>query len=269
MQSHDARFVGSIPVAYDQHLGPVLFEVHAKDIAGRLQVTPGMRVLEVAAGTGIVTRHLLDRLPADAKLVSTDLNAPMVDYAREALPADPRLELRTADAQVLPFADHSFDAYVCQFGIMFFPDKALALREAKRVLKPGGQLLFNVWRSQAENRFADTVQQLVLRHFAENPPQFYKVPFSWGEPDVILPALEAAGFQDGVCKQLTNTVEPESPAHFARGLILGNPLSLELADRGITDTDAFIAEVADAIAAGCGKAPCRIEMNTVMVQARA
>ena len=269
MQSHDARFVGSIPVAYDQHLGPVLFEVHAKDIAGRLQITPGMRVLEVASGTGIVTRHLLERLPADAKLVATDLNAPMVDYAREALPPDPGLELRTADAQVLPFADASFDAYVCQFGIMFFPDKALALREAKRVLKPGGQLLFNVWRPQAENPFAATVQALVLRRFAENPPQFYKVPFSWGDPAVILPALQAAGFQDGSCTPLTNTIEPESPEHFARGLILGNPLSLELADRGITDIEALIAEAADAIAAACGRSPCRIEMNTVMVQARA
>ncbi len=269
MQSHDAHFVGSIPVAYDQHLGPVLFQVHAKDIAARLEVAPGMRVLEVAAGTGIVTRHLLERLPADAKLVATDLNAPMVDYAREALPADPRLELRTADAQVLPFADASFDAYVCQFGIMFFPDKALALREAKRVLKPGGQLLFNVWRPQSENRFAATVQGLVMKHFAENPPHFYKVPFSWGDPAVILPALQEAGFHDGACQMLTNTVEPESPAHFAHGLILGNPLSLELADRGITDTGAFVAEVADAIAAACGKDPCRIEMNTVMARARA
>ena len=269
MENQNAAFVGTIPAVYDQHLGPVLFEVHAKDIAGRLAVTPGMRVLEVACGTGIVTRHLLGLLPADAKLVATDLNPPMVDYARDAVPADPRLELRAADAQILPFADSSFDAYVCQFGIMFFPDKALALREAKRVLKPGGQLLVNVWRPQSENRFAEAVQQLMLKRFAENPPGFYKVPFSWGEPAAILPALQEGGFHDATCTPLTNTIDAESPAHFARGLVMGNPLSLELADRGVSDPEALIGEVADAISAGCGSNPCRIEMSTVVVQARA
>ncbi len=269
MQNQSARFVGTIPATYDRHLGPVLFEVHAQDIVGRISPVPGMRVLEVACGTGIVTRELLRRLPGDATVVATDLNPPMVDYARDALGADPRLELRAVDAQELPFADASFDVYLCQFGVMFFPDKALALREARRVLKPGGQLLFNVWSPLPENRFADTIHRLVLDKFPDNPPRFYEVPFSWADPATILPALEAAGFRDGKCVSLKNSVDAESPTHFATGLVLGNPISLELADRGIADPGMVVTEVAAAIAATCGADPCRVVMNTVMVQARA
>jgi ubiquinone/menaquinone biosynthesis C-methylase UbiE len=126
-------FLGSIPTVYDRHLGPVIFEPYAADLACRLRTAPRVRVLEVASGTGIVTRRLLAQLPADGKLVVTDLNQAMVDVARQRLPADTRLQLRTADAQQLPFADAAFDRYVCQFGVMFFPDKVQALHGRHRL----------------------------------------------------------------------------------------------------------------------------------------
>lgn len=267
MRSEDAQFVGTIPAVYDEHLGPVLFEEHAKDMASRVPTTPGLRVLEVACGTGIVTRHLLARLPSDARLVATDLNVPMVEHARAALPEDARLELRTADAQVLPFADASFDVYVCQFGVMFFPDKALALREAKRVLKPGGLLLFNVWQPMTENLFAVQASDTALRWFPENPPRFYEVPFSWGEPDPILAALKEEGFHDASTEPLQRKVKPQSPEHFARGLVLGNPLALELEERGVTDPARLIGELAEAIAASVAPSEGCVVMNTLVVRA--
>ena len=268
MDNHDTRFVGTIPAIYDRHLGPVLFQVHADDLAGRVPFAPGMRILEVACGTGIVTRSLLERLPTDGQLVAVDLNAPMVDYARAALPTDSRFELRTADAQALPFPDATFDAYVCQFGVMFFPDKASALREMKRVLKPGGELLVNVWRPLIDNRFAHVVQQLILKRFPLDPPRFYEAPFSWGDPATILAALEVAGLRDATCEPLQRVSEPVSPAHFARGLVLGNPLALELSERGVDDPEELISGVAEAIATECGAASCRVVMNTVVVHAR-
>jgi ubiquinone/menaquinone biosynthesis C-methylase UbiE len=135
-QAQHTRFTGTIPAFYDAHLGPVIFEPFARDLARRVPDRDGVCVLETACGTGIVTRRVLERLPASAKFVATDLNQGMLDHARGAVGPDPRIEWRTADAQQLPFGDASFDAVVMQFGMMFVPDQPLALREARRVLVP-------------------------------------------------------------------------------------------------------------------------------------
>src|SRR5262245_54795147 len=140
-----AAFVGSIPANYDRYLGPLLFHGYADDLAARLPVSPGMRVLEVACGTGILTERLVRRLGGRGTVVATDLNEAMIAHAQRRIPACPGLEWRQADGMRLPFPDGSFDAVVCQFGLMFFPDKSTGVREAYRVLRPGGTYLFNVW----------------------------------------------------------------------------------------------------------------------------
>src|SRR5262249_46580178 len=139
MGSEVTRFVGPIPSLYERHLGPVLFEPYARDVALRLPAGT-KRVLEIAAGTGRVTRRLLEVLAPDAVLVATDLNEPMLDVAKQHI-TDARVQWQAADAQALPFGDAGFDAVVCQFGLMFVPDKIAALREMHRVLRPGGTLL--------------------------------------------------------------------------------------------------------------------------------
>jgi ubiquinone/menaquinone biosynthesis C-methylase UbiE len=146
MANRDAAFVGSIPALYDRYLGPMFFHDFADAMAARLEVRPGMRVLETACGTGIVTRRLVTRLAEHGgSLVATDLNEPMLAYAATKMPGTERLEWRQADATKLSFDDRSFDAVVCQLGLMFFPDKAAGVREALRVLKPGGLFLVSVW----------------------------------------------------------------------------------------------------------------------------
>ena len=132
MATDTPQFRGPGARAYHEGLGPAIFEPYARDLGERLPVSSGMRVLETAAGTGVVTRFLLDRMPQDARLVATDLSEDMLAIGREHVGDDSRLEWRPADAQALPFPDASFDAVVCQFGVMFFPDKALAMREVKR-----------------------------------------------------------------------------------------------------------------------------------------
>ena len=101
-------------------------------------------LLETACGTGILTRALAARLPEAVAITATDLNEPMLDFAR-LQPSGGRVAWRQADAQALPFSDGTFDAVVCQFGVMFFPDKQRAYREVFRLLKPGGRFLFSVW----------------------------------------------------------------------------------------------------------------------------
>jgi ubiquinone/menaquinone biosynthesis C-methylase UbiE len=153
MPKIDTVFSGSIPSIYDRYLGPLIFEPYAQDLANRLSDLHAERVLETAAGSGIVTRALLRSLPASASIVATDLNQPMLDHAAKQVSSS-RVSWQKADAQALPFPDGAFDAVVCQFGVMFFPDKQKAYREARRVLKPGGHFVFNVWDSIEYNEAA-------------------------------------------------------------------------------------------------------------------
>jgi ubiquinone/menaquinone biosynthesis C-methylase UbiE len=145
MPEANARFLGTIPELYDRHLGPVIFEPYAADLASRVTVTADAPVLEMACGTGILTQHLRARLSPAVTLFATDLNQPMIDYARSKPGAAGNIEWRTADVAALPFPAATFAAVVCQFGLMFVPDKDAAFREARRVLVKDGLFAFNVW----------------------------------------------------------------------------------------------------------------------------
>jgi len=172
MVATDKLFGGSIAEINDQFLVPLIFESYALDLAGRLARVEPHDVLETAAGTGVLTRPIASRLPAHARIVATDLNQPMLDRAAARQADDRRIAWRQADAQALPFGDREFDAVTCQFGVMFFPDKVRGYREARRVLKPGGHLFFNVWDRISENEFADVVTEAVAGLFPQDPPRF-------------------------------------------------------------------------------------------------
>jgi len=165
----DKLFRGAIPEIYDRFLVPLIFESYALDLAERLAKIEPRDVLETAAGTGVLTRAIASRLPARARMVATDLNQPMVDHAAAKQPRDSRITWRQADALALPFEDHSFDAMVCQFGVMFFSDKLQGYQEARRVLKGDGHFLFNVWDRISENEFADVVTEALAAFFRTIP----------------------------------------------------------------------------------------------------
>jgi ubiquinone/menaquinone biosynthesis C-methylase UbiE len=194
MAATDKLFAGSIPEIYQRFLVPLIFEPYAEDLAARVARVAPHDVLETAAGTGVLTRALAARLPA-ARLVATDLNQPMLDLAAARQPDAKKVTWRQANALALPFADHSFDAVACQFGVMFFPDKAQGYREARRVLKPGGRFLFNVWDRIAENEFADVVTQALATLFPQDPPRFMaRIPHGYHDVEEIRAQLAAAGF---------------------------------------------------------------------------
>ncbi|HET7843879.1 MAG TPA: methyltransferase domain-containing protein, partial [Xanthomonadales bacterium] len=252
---------------YDRHLGPVLFAPYADDLVSRLKLRDTSRVLEVASGTGVVTAKLLAKLPPRGRLVATDLNQPMLDHARGRLPADPRLELRTADAQQLPFADASFDHYVCQFGIMFFPDKAGALREARRVLAPGGEVIVNTWSTLADNSFARIGHTVTASFFDKDPPTFYLTPFGWHDQAVIRDTFAAAGFTKTTIDVVDIATSAVSAKDFAIGVVRGNPIAVAIQERLGDAHDRVIDAVAKELAKEGGASPWRGRMRALVVRA--
>jgi ubiquinone/menaquinone biosynthesis C-methylase UbiE len=259
------RFIGPIPELYDRHLGPVIFEPYARDLAARIPSST-RRLLEIAAGTGRVTHHLLATLPDDAELVATDLNQPMLDEARRRLPDDPRLRLQVADAQALPFDDATFDVVACQFGLMFMPDKPLALREMRRVLRRGGTLLLSTWDDLARNPASRMIHELAFAELPADPPTFMRTPFSMGDPIALRGLVEAAGFATVKVETVAQLGEATSADDLAIGMVRGNPLWNQLVERGI-DGDAFQRRVAESLRTAFGDAPCRSALSAHVVTA--
>lgn len=224
-------FRGSIPALYDQHLGPMIFAPFADDIASRLADLRHGRVLETAAGTGVVTRALVSALPESVLVEATDLNPSMLQHASSQLPAA-RVTWRQADAQALPFPDGVFDAVLCQFGVMFFPDKAQAFSEAKRVLKPGGRYLFNVWDRIEANEFADVVVQAVATLFPDDPPMFLpRTPHGHHDTALLETQLRAVGFGTVTIETVTRESAAPNALSVAVGYCQGTPMRNEIEAR--------------------------------------
>lgn len=268
MSDTHTQFIGSIPENYDRHLGPLFFEHYAADLARRIAVPDDAEVLETACGTGISTQFLRQALPESVRIIATDLNEPMLDYARERRGGLPNVIFEQANAQDLPFESGRFDAVLCQFGLMFLPDKAAGAREAARVLKPGGQYAFNVWDSFDENPIARVAHETIGTCFPEDPPKFLEVPFSYSARAPIEALLASAGFADIEISAVANSVERPSARDVATGFVKGNPAYLEIVERGSVTPEEVVDALADAFRANFGDAPMRTDIQAVVVTCR-
>jgi SAM-dependent methyltransferase len=265
----DKAFIGSIPQIYDTYLVPLIFEQYAADMAARLSKTAPSRVLEVAAGTGVVTRALASALPASTTIVATDLNQGMLDRAAAVATKRP-VEWRRADAMTLPFGDGAFDTVVCQFGAMFFPEKSTAFSEARRVLKPGGVFLFSVWDRIEENEFAEVVTTALASLFQHDPPRFLsRIPHGYFDTGAIERDLVRGGFSTS---PKVTTLFERSRASSARipaiAYCQGTPLRNEIEVRNPTilneATDA--AEEAIAERFGRGAVEGKIQAHIISIE---
>jgi SAM-dependent methyltransferase len=268
MINQAARFAGDIPAYYDSGLGPHLFVDYAADLVQCAAATEPQRVLEIAAGTGIVTRMLRDALPPSTHLVASDLNPDMLKIARQKFCGTERVEFYRADATALPFADSAFDALVCQFGLMFFPDKDKAYREAFRVLAPRGRYHFNVWDSFEFNPFARIAHETVGRFFGQDAPTFFTVPFGYYRIDVIKASLIEAGFHDISIRVVRIDKRIVTARSLAEGLILGSPIIEEIGARGTADPAPIMTAVTTALQREFGRDSGRIMLQAIAFDAR-
>jgi SAM-dependent methyltransferase len=250
----DLVFAGSVPDLYDRHLVPLIFEPYAEDLVGRLQALGPASVLEVAAGSGVVTRAMAAGLDRSVEIVATDLNQPMLDHAAAVGTARP-VQWRQADIHRLPFDDGSFDAVVCQFAVMFFTDRPRAYAEVCRVLAPGGVFLFNVWDRIEHNEFADVVTDAVGTVFPDDPPRFLaRTPHGYHDRTLVEADLAAGGFAPDVRFE---TLEARSRAATcdipAIAYCQGTPLCNEIQARDPARLGEATSVAADAIAARFGR----------------
>lgn len=266
----DAVFAGSIPELYDRFMVPLLFDSYARDLAQRLARLAPRNVLEIAAGTGAATRAIAAALPADARLLATDLHPPMLERAKARLAGDTRLSWQEADALALPFADARFDAVACQFGAMFFPDRVRGYREVRRVLQPGRPFLFSVWDHIAAIEFADTVGQAVMALFPADPPRFMeRTPHGYHDLVLIRAELRDAGFGSVEIEARDDVSRAASARDVAVAFCQGTPLRTEIEQRDASRLEEATARATDALARAFGHGAIEGRMRAFIVTAQA
>ena len=266
-QVHKPYAGGSIPENYERYLVPLLFLDYAADLASRLDVPADGAVLETACGTGAVTRHLRPRLRDNVRLTVTDLALPMVERVQRIVGDHPGIEYRKADATDLPFPEDSFDAVICQFSVMLFPDRAKAMREAARVLKSGGRFVFNVWDRLERNGFSRAVHEAVLEIYPTDPPRFLEAPYSYHDLSVITESLQQAGFDTVEIVVQPRDSKASNPHQVAAGLVAGSPLAIQVAERDALSLEDATLAVEDAIARKFGSGPISAPMQAFQISA--
>ena len=227
MTATDTIFAGSIPAIYDRYMVPLIFAPYARVLAERAAQFRPHRILETAAGTGVVTQALHRALPG-AEIVATDLNGPMLEQAARRLDAS-NVRFLPADAQSLPFADNSFDQVVCQFGVMFFPDKVRANSEARRVLREGGRYMLVIWDRIEHNLATMAAGRAVGDLFPGDAARFYeRIPFSYHDVGMIEQDLLAAGFTDVEFETVEQRSQADSARDAAIALVQGTPVRSDI-----------------------------------------
>ena len=268
MLEADKVFAGSVPENYDRYMVPLIFDAYAADLARRVAALSPGAVLEIAAGTGAVTRALAPMLPPSAGYVVTDLNPAMLDHAAARQPPDSRIRWQQADALALPFADAAFDLACCQFGAMFFPDRIAGYAEARRILRPGGRFVFSVWDRIEENAFADEVTQAVAAIFPHDPPRFLaRTPHGYHDVALVREELRRAGFTDIGIETRADVSRAPSAREVAVAYCQGTPLRNEIEARDAGLLQLATDRAASAIAARHGDGPVAGRIQAHVIEA--
>lgn len=258
-------FAGTIPQNYERYLGPFLFEPYAIDLVSRLKDKKYPAILELACGTGRVTAHLSKSVKYDS-LTATDLNPDMIEVAKKIV-SDDRIKWMAADALYLPFPDESFDLVVCQFGIMFFPDKVKGIKEAYRVLKQGGKLLFNTWDKIENNPPIHLGSSIIESYFGDDPPIFYQVPFSMHNEKELESITSEAGFRNIKISLVKKETSSSSVAGLATGLVEGNPVYLSIREKDPNLIEPIKEHIREELVKKFGENPLKSQLQAWVCEA--
>ena len=262
----EANFSGAVPEHYDRFLGPIFFEPYAIDVSRRFDPSVMNTVLEIGCGTGRVTRHLRNVLPATSVLIACDISQDMMDVAKNKLKGRD-IDWRIIDAQDLPFEDESIDLVVSCFAYMFVEDKSKAFGEAFRVLKNGGTFLIATWDKLELNGASDVFRKIVKKYMGDTLPKTYSLPFALNDPAEIRGYLEAAGFRNISIESVEKISTSPSAKEAAYGLTHGGSLYQEIMNRNPAWVDEINAELEKELAEKFGEAPMEAPMRAVISQA--
>lgn len=265
-----ASFTGSIPENYHKFLGPILFEFSGKDMAQRVadKLETQGDILEIACGTAISTKHIAGAVPDGSTILATDLNDAMLEIAARENGDLPGVTYQQADAMALLLPDDCFDSVICQFGIMFLPDRVAGLREMHRVLKPGGWATVTTWDSLSENPAMEIAASVIKAAFDSDPPRFLEVPFGMYDIAEIQEQFRAAGFPVTEATHVTEMVETQDLSELAKGAVTGNPNILEIENRGTASAEDIIAKIQSELRAEFGPDPAKVPFREITFQAQ-
>jgi ubiquinone/menaquinone biosynthesis C-methylase UbiE len=251
---------------YDQYLGPMFFEPYAIEIASRIEPSSTQVALELAAGTGRVTRHLRHRLSLPAKLIASDISEDMLRVAKEKL-KDENIDWQIIDAQQLPFETNSIDLVVCCFGLMFVPDRLKAVSEVYRVLRTGGMFIFSTW-DKLETVGASSVYRNIVKQYLTGPlPPSYDLPTSMHDESIIKPLLLDAGFSKISIEKVSKQSYCSSAKEAAEGLTMRGAIYHEIMSRNPESIGEIKNLVEKELSEKYGAAPMIAPMSAVISQA--
>jgi SAM-dependent methyltransferase len=281
MANEAFRFSGGDALNYEQYLGPLLFEPSALEFISYLGLSgngdgdPGSpdascpaAVLEIGSGTGRLTRHLRQYFPTTTQLIASDISPDMLELARRQL-EDPSIEFQVADAQQLLFSDNSFDLVVCQYGLMFLPDKLKGFTEIFRVIKPGGRFVFSTWDKLDNMPLLDLIfNKLVIPFFKGEDTTRFRVPFSLYEPTILLDLLQESGFTHRSVFPIHFKGRSMSPEEVVNGLFLKHPLGRQVAEKKLEAVKPMAEEMLRRIAGQFGASDLLFDLKALIGSGR-
>ena len=235
---------GGAAEIYERHMVPAIFGPWAEDLLALATPKPGERVLDVACGTGVVTRLVAQRVGPTGTVVGLDLNPGMLAVARAVPPRHgAQIEWREGNVGAIPVADATFDLALCQQGLQFFPDRPAALREIRRVLAPRGRLALSVWRPMQHSSGFEALATALGRLIAPEAAAIMQGPFALGSADELRTLVTGAGFGDVVVQPAAKTLRFPSPEEFVRRYVAATPLAAVVAKANDEARAALITEV--------------------------